>query len=154
MSQLRNRVHPGAQGLPRLEGSISRGVMASQRKTGGVAGCSALEKDGPVTCDPLDRPWDNTPVKRGPGNQPSNALQVDGCTCSRSGRKTPHRTSPVPKVGTLKRGVEAEARKCGRKGKGVGWVHASESPKAKAEGSNPGKGKAARPGAATVPSVE
>jgi len=114
--------------------------MASQRGTGGVAGCSALEEDGPVTCDPLACPWDKTPVERGPGNQPSGALHVDGFTCSRSGRQTPHRTRPVPKVGTPKRGAEAEAPRCGRSNKGVGWVHASANPKAHAEGSNPGKG--------------
>lgn len=67
--------------------------MASQEGTGGVAGCSALEEDDLVTCDPLDRPWDNTPVLRGPGNQPSRAPLVSESTGGRPGRKSPQRTS-------------------------------------------------------------
>lgn len=53
MSQPRKRGHPGAEGVPRPEGSIPGGELASQRGTGGVAGCSALEEDDPVTCETL-----------------------------------------------------------------------------------------------------
>jgi len=51
MVQPRNVGYPGAQGFVGLESSILGGDTVSQRGTGGVADCGALEEDDPATCE-------------------------------------------------------------------------------------------------------
>jgi hypothetical protein len=136
MLQLRNRTCPGAQGFSCPEGSISKGAMASRRGTGGVAGCSALEEDDLVTCDPLDRPWVQAPVVRGPGDQPSHALAVDESTVGRPGQSPREEQALAPKVGTLKRGVEAAST---RQGSRTGACE--RKARGERQGKQPGEGR-------------
>lgn len=73
--QPRNHRHSGAQGFTAPEGSISVGVLASLRGTGGVVDHGTLEEEAPVTWEALVLPAAN-PGPGGPATSPRRAARL------------------------------------------------------------------------------
>jgi len=89
MVQPRNGGYPGAQGFVGLESSILGGDTVSQRGTGGVADCGALEEDDPATCETLAFPGAKKPVNWRPGDHPPTR-RAHECACGRSWARARH----------------------------------------------------------------